>query len=110
MDVARELTGSVPPYLRHHDMDKIRMLRSGMAPEEVSRIHRAHSPHHPGSDAETPNYDEMIFDWESARRTKPDKPLNAYDTMMRYYPELRDTLLPRMMELGLAKGAHCAKP
>lgn len=28
-----------------------------------------------------------------------------YDTMMKYYPELSDTLLPRMIELGLAKKA-----
>ena len=103
MDVARELTGSVPGYLRRHDMDKIKMLRQGIDPEEVSRRHRAHSPHHPGSDADHYNYDEMIFDWESAHRTKPDKPLNAYETMVKYYPELEGTLLPRMRELGLVK-------
>ena len=27
------------------------------------------------------DYMEMILDWESARYTKPDKPLNAYDTL-----------------------------
>ena len=27
-----------------------------------------------------------MFDWECARFTKPDKPLDAYDTWKTYYP------------------------
>ena len=105
-DVAKEYLGCVPSYIRSHDMEKIRMLRQGMDPKEVSRIHRAHSPHHPGSDAPEYNYDEMIFDWESAPRTKPDKPWNAYETMKRFHPDLEPILLPRMKELGMYKGAE----
>jgi hypothetical protein len=32
---------------------------------------------------------EAIFDWESARYTKPDKPLNARETCLKYYPQLK---------------------
>lgn len=31
---------------------------------------------------------EAAFDWECARFTKPDKPLDAYDTWKKYYPDV----------------------
>ena len=31
---------------------------------------------------------EAAFDWESARYTKPDKPLDAFDTWKKYYPNV----------------------
>ena len=34
----------------------------------------------------------MVLDWESARYTKPDKPLNAYDTLYKYYPEMKEKI------------------
>lgn len=33
---------------------------------------------------------EAIFDWESARFTKPDKPLNARETCLKYYPQYKN--------------------
>jgi hypothetical protein len=45
----------------------------------------------------------MVLDWESARYTKPDKPLNAYDTLYAYYPEMSDVILPILEEIGIAK-------
>lgn len=37
---------------------------------------------------------EAAIDWESARFTKPEKPLNAYDTWVKYYSDIdmEDTL------------------
>lgn len=37
---------------------------------------------------------EAVIDWESARYTKPDKPLTAYETWLKYYRhiDMRDTL------------------
>lgn len=37
---------------------------------------------------------EAAIDWESARFTKPEKPLDAYDTWMKYYSDIdmEDTL------------------
>ena len=47
------------------------------------------------------DYIEMIIDWECARFTKPDKPLDAYQTMKKFYPDLEQRLLPLFKELGL---------
>ena len=49
------------------------------------------------------DYEEMALDWESARYTKEDKPLNAYDTLYKYYPELEKQILPILKEWGIAK-------
>lgn len=34
------------------------------------------------------NKEEAAIDWESARFTKPDKPLDAYDTWKKYYSDI----------------------
>lgn len=34
------------------------------------------------------NKEEAAIDWESARFTKPDKPLDAYDTWKKYYSDV----------------------
>ena len=41
------------------------------------------------------------IDWECARYTKPDKPLNARETLKKIYPEVTDEMLPVLEELGL---------
>ena len=43
----------------------------------------------------------MIIDWECARYTKPDKPLNAKDTLYKFYPHLINKIEPILIELGL---------
>lgn len=43
----------------------------------------------------------MVIDWECARFTKPDKPLNARQTLDKYYPHLKDKVLPVIEELGI---------
>nr|DAU03052.1 MAG TPA: hypothetical protein [Caudoviricetes sp.] len=43
----------------------------------------------------------MVIDWECARYTKPDKPLNARKTLYKFYPELENKVLPVIEELGL---------
>jgi len=49
------------------------------------------------------DYIEMILDWESARYTKPDKPLNAYDTLDKYYPNMEHEILPILKEFEIDK-------
>ncbi|MGL5690328.1 MAG: hypothetical protein ACRDD8_05835 [Bacteroidales bacterium] len=70
-----------------HDMDKLFFLCIGLPPSVVSEIHRGISRHHPESiwDTGSLDYTEMIIDWESARLTKPDKPLDANETFWEYY-------------------------
>jgi len=43
----------------------------------------------------------MIIDWECARFTKYDKPLNAYETMTKYYPEEIENILPILKKIKL---------
>ena len=47
------------------------------------------------------DYIDMIIDWECARFTKPDKPLNAYDTLYKFYPEFEEQILPILKEFKL---------
>ena len=53
--------------------------------KDASNIHRDKTVHHENELEKTElDYIEMVLDWESARYTKPDKPLNAYDTLVNY--------------------------
>ena len=61
----------------------------------ATKLHRKFSGHHDHlySDGtsvyrDIPNKVEAAIDWESARFTKPDKPLDAYDTWKKYYSDI----------------------
>ena len=43
----------------------------------------------------------MVIDWECARETKPDKPLDARETLEKFYPELKPYILPILEEFDL---------
>ena len=89
--------------IEEHDIDKIYMYLI-YEKKEVSRIHRKISKHQQNEKEKTEvDYEEMALDWESARYTKEDKPLNAYDTLYKYYPELEKQILPILKERGIAK-------
>lgn len=84
-----------------HDTDKL-VLYSMYSKNEASSLHRKHSMHHlPNSLVSSSNIVDTIIDFECARFTKEDKPLNAYNTIKSYYPQHYDILKPYLMELGL---------
>lgn len=89
--------------LEKHDLDKMFLLLL-YDKSLLKGIHRSISSHH---DNDIPkaelDYIEMALDWESARYTKPDKPLNAYDTLVRFYPHLEDKILPVLEKINLDK-------
>ena len=89
--------------LEKHDLDKMYLLLL-YDKNVVKEVHRKISSHH-DNDIPKSNLDyvEMVLDWESARYTKPDKPLNAYDTLVRFYPHLEDKILPVLEELNIDK-------
>lgn len=79
--------------------------------------HRKYSRHHavainPSSSAAIPgtgpidivNKIEAAIDWESARYTKPDKPLTAYETWLRYYRHI--DMVDTLKALGLWGKVH----
>lgn len=91
-----------------HDTDKLLLLYPaalimGRDKKWVQAHHRANNKHHVECKKERNrnDYIEMIIDWECARFTKPDKPLDAYDTMQKFYPELQDVILPLLREFKL---------
>lgn len=89
--------------IEYHDLDKLFMYLF-YDKKTSSKIHRNLSSHHDNElEKDYLDYVEMILDWESARYTKPDKPLNAYDTLINYYSNMIDVILPILKEIGLDK-------
>ena len=89
--------------IKYHDLDKLYMYLF-CDKSKTSKFHREQTRHHV-NDLEKNHFDyiEMVLDWESARYTKPDKPLNAYDTLYAYYPDMIDIILPILKEMGIDK-------
>ena len=84
-----------------HDLDKV-ILYNFLPFEKVNSFHRKTARHHKNNLKKTRNdYIDMIIDWECARFTKPDKPLNAYDTLYKVYPEFEEQILPILKEFKL---------
>lgn len=83
-----------------HDIDKM-IIYLFRDKQETQKIHRLLNRHHNRNETDKEILVEMLLDWESARFTKPDKPINAYDTMKKYYPDMETKMLPIMEELGL---------
>lgn len=53
----------------------------------ATKLHRRFSNHHL-KNGDIKNKIEAAIDWESARFTKPNKKLDAYETWKKYYPEV----------------------
>ncbi len=84
-----------------HDLDKV-ILYNFLPFKSVKNFHRKTARHHDNSIKKNRNdYIEMIIDWECARFTKPDKQLNAYDILYKFYPHLEDKILPILKEFKL---------
>ena len=89
--------------LKYHDMDKMYLLLF-YDKKEIESFHRQIALHHDNEKPKTElDYIEMVLDWESARYTKEDKPLNAYDTLYKFYPNLEDKILPILKKRNLDK-------
>lgn len=99
---------------KFHDWDKLFMFIfiPFLGERFINQFHQKHQKHHPtyttgvnwDSHNKNPNsirWDEAIIDWECARYTKPDKPLNARDTMEKYYPQFKSYCEPILNKLGL---------
>lgn len=95
--------------VKKHDMDKM-FLYLFYNKKDASNIHRCFSSHHENElHKNYVDYVEMVLDWESARYTKPDKPLNAYDTLYKYYPDMEENVLPILKEFGLDRSRQDAE-
>ena len=86
----------------HHDIDKMAAYLFATK-KEVHDMHVAMTEHHNRNTTNEKALLEMMFDWESARFTKPDKPLNAYDTLLKYYEHMTPVMLPLLVKYGIDK-------
>lgn len=84
-----------------HDIDKV-FLYILIGIEATTRFHRKFAKHHENSARTYQDFKEMAIDWECARYTKEDKPLNAYDTLYLYYPYFELKILPILKAMGVA--------
>ena len=66
-----------------HDVDKI-ILYHFFPTEFVHTCHQWWSKHHEHRAKTHDDFVQMVIDWECARITKPDKPLDAYDTLYKF--------------------------
>lgn len=83
--------------------DFVKMINVFIFGDKIAtKLHRKFSKHHDhkyfykykapdwlaGVYRDIPNKVEAAIDWESARFTKPEKPLDAYDTWKKYYSDI----------------------
>ena len=103
LKVEKELFGknTLRGYL--HDVDKL-FLYLFLSKETTSKIHRRIARHHVDEMSSLEDYKQAMVDWECARYTKPDKPLDAYDTLMTYYSNLKAIMLPLLRHYNLTGG------
>lgn len=101
--IEKELLGYNTIRSLFHDVDKV-ILYNIWPHKKVKHFHRSTARHHVENNIKKTrnDYIEMIIDWECARYTKPDKPLNAYDTLYKWYPELEKEILPILEEFNIA--------
>ena len=70
-----------------HDLDKLIMYILFIPEELANKIHRKFSSHHL-KNGKIKNIQNAVIDWECARTTKKDKPLNARETYEKYYKDV----------------------
>lgn len=98
--VEKDILGKNTVRSLFHDLDKV-ILYLFLPHDIVHNIHQKYSRHHAARARTRNDFIQMIIDWECARFTKPDKPLNAYQTLYKYYPELESKILPLLIEFHL---------
>lgn len=100
----KEITGKYSMNGLFHDMDKVFLfIFSTKDVKEIQKKHRETKKHHVDNDLikEEKDYIQMIIDWECARITKPDKPLNAYDTLHSIHPKVKSQVTPLLIKYKL---------
>lgn len=99
-EIERQLLGHNTVRSLFHDLDKV-FLYPFFEYKKVHNWHRNHMHHHEVKAKTHSDFVQMVIDWECARYTKPDKPLNARETLDKFYPGLKNKILPIIEELGL---------
>ena len=80
-----------------HDADKLFLYALPFIDIQTAQnIHTKYARHHLRNNIQKTQKDieETVIDWACAPLTKPDKPLNAYQTLIKYYPNHVEQILP----------------
>lgn len=101
VSVQGELTGTVTKSGILHDTDKLVLYGLYGDIEKSSKLHRKYSRHHIGNLETEKDREDCIIDFECARLTKPDKPLNAYNTIMKYKQSEFNSLKGTLIRFGI---------
>ena len=94
-----------------HDCDKLFLyFIPWLKKDEVQKIHRKHQPHHAYSpkQSKVKHLIEMYIDWECAAITKPDKPLNAFATLLHFYRD--EAIVVKMLPVCMAINPQAVSP
>lgn len=83
-----------------HDVDKL-VTYGLMAKKDASKLHRRFARHHIDLCKTDEDFENCVLDYESARYTKEDKPLNAYNTVMFYKPDSYIELKPALKKFNI---------
>ena len=86
-----------------HDLDKIFMyiFFPFLGTKVIQKIHTRFAKHHLRKYKKYMNFVYSILDQESARFTKPDKPMDAWVTYQKLFTDFRDDLLPIFEKFNL---------
>ncbi len=86
-----------------HDIDKM-FLYTLIPHDEAHEYHVQHAHHHMENSIPKTTWDcmEAVIDYECAGFTKADKPLNAYDTVLKYNRDSDGRLMAIMKDWGIA--------
>lgn len=98
--VEKQLLGKNTIRSLFHDLDKV-VLYMFFEYKTVHNFHNKYAKHHIRCAKTHADRVQMVIDWECARFTKPDKPLNARETLAKFYRDYTDNILPIIEELGL---------
>ena len=83
-----------------HDVDKL-VTYGLMAKKDASKLHRRYAQHHLDLCKTAEDFENCVIDYESARYTKEDKPLNAYNTVMFYKADSYIELKPALKKFNI---------
>lgn len=76
-------------FMRAINHDLVKMFTILILGDKIaSKLHRKYAGHHKGINMNFKQKVEAFCDWECARYTKPEKPLNGEETWEKYYPSV----------------------
>ena len=93
LEVEKMLLGKNTLRGYFHDWEKI-ILKIFFNDKTVSKLHRKYSRHHELKAKNHADFVQMVIDWECARYTEQDRPLNAREALDKFYPQLKSKVLP----------------